>query len=666
MMRTIFVFTFFVIMLFFSHAKAQNTCQEFVFQNVGPTRSCAEGFGTFVFADAPDQTFIQFNGTLGDIGATFDSSVDLPLGVPTGIVEPMTSSIELIKVGSSNKARAVMHRHTSRLELSPNGVVGLTDADAFTGSIGDLKFTPVLPDGLTGAINFDLHFSQTYTTQSPPANLSLGRTVVSGGYTVLDENEPGNFLATFGGASFNDSGAGLSFSPGFTAGAQVTTIDLGGGTFQVRVDRTETFQLDAGRAYLLDSGHSLTVDLDGIGTGSQPTWLADSRSTTEIALVPRNPRVTLFLSGVADPAPPADQLIAVTTNGKVFQIDTATRQATLLGPGPGLNIAGNVNALAFANDGSLFALRTGNDNQGNPDGELLQLDLQTGEAQSLGFIDREIGNAAGLAVDPATDTLITNVDRSPNQDLLTKIFRTGAGQAAHGDQITQTIGTLNVEGASVAGLEFDGDGVLFGIDGFNNLQTGVLQEELVRIDHLDPATVEVIGESELAPFPNIGDFTIGPSGKFWAINEDDQGRPELIEIDPTTGIGTDLGLINGLPAGVSSDAFAALPIDALLNGDFNEDGLAGGADFLDWQRGFGMGSTHLEGDGNLDGVVNSSDLAVWRLSFGSEFGTRLTGSAQSALTVVPEPAAWLCLFLGCTVSLASSRRLLNGWGGIFR
>lgn len=55
-----------------------------------------------------------------------------------------------------------------------------------------------------------------------------------------------------------------------------------------------------------------------------------------------------------------------------------------------------------------------------------------------------------------------------------------------------------------------------------------------------------------------------------------------------------------------------------LPGDANRDGSVDGADFLQWQRDFGMTNAPLgEGaDLNSDGAVNSLDLDVWRLEFG--------------------------------------------------
>lgn len=70
------------------------------------------------------------------------------------------------------------------------------------------------------------------------------------------------------------------------------------------------------------------------------------------------------------------------------------------------------------------------------------------------------------------------------------------------------------------------------------------------------------------------------------------------------------------------------------NADFNGDGVVDGADFLAWQRGFGIGSGAALGDGdaNGDGAVSATDLAIWSNQFGG-------GAVVGAVSAVPEPSA---------------------------
>jgi hypothetical protein len=73
-------------------------------------------------------------------------------------------------------------------------------------------------------------------------------------------------------------------------------------------------------------------------------------------------------------------------------------------------------------------------------------------------------------------------------------------------------------------------------------------------------------------------------------------------------------------------------------GDFDNDGDADGADFLQWQRQSGLtGFFPLQrraADANADGMVNDADLDIWRAA------TVATGSSViGASTIVPEPHA---------------------------
>ena len=77
------------------------------------------------------------------------------------------------------------------------------------------------------------------------------------------------------------------------------------------------------------------------------------------------------------------------------------------------------------------------------------------------------------------------------------------------------------------------------------------------------------------------------------------------------------------------------------NGDFDGDGDVDGADFLTWQRGYGL-TGQLDattGDADDDGDVDDADLALWKTNFG---GT----PAIAAIGAVPEPASLALLAAG--------------------
>ncbi len=71
---------------------------------------------------------------------------------------------------------------------------------------------------------------------------------------------------------------------------------------------------------------------------------------------------------------------------------------------------------------------------------------------------------------------------------------------------------------------------------------------------------------------------------------------------------------------------AAVMIPA--TGDFDGDGDVDGNDFLQMQRGLGLGHPTV-GDGNRDGVVNGDDLAVW----GQQYGTQSAAAASASFEV---------------------------------
>jgi hypothetical protein len=121
---------------------------------------------------------------------------------------------------------------------------------------------------------------------------------------------------------------------------------------------------------------------------------------------------------------------------------------------------------------------------------------------------------------------------------------------------------------------------------------------------------------------------------------DANGTLRQVGLDGATslaiGIGTNEGALNNVNISVDKLRVISEQAVAVETGDFNDDGIVNGADFLIWQRGFGVGSGASlgQGDGNGDGAVNNLDLAIWNAQYGTP------GSAVSA-AAVPEPTAGL-------------------------
>ena len=77
--------------------------------------------------------------------------------------------------------------------------------------------------------------------------------------------------------------------------------------------------------------------------------------------------------------------------------------------------------------------------------------------------------------------------------------------------------------------------------------------------------------------------------------------------------------------------------DAASTGDFNQDDVVDGSDFLAWQQNLGVTSnaTLAMGDGNRDKKVSALDLDVWKFQFGED-------GSHHAVTAVPEGSSlWL-------------------------
>ncbi len=88
------------------------------------------------------------------------------------------------------------------------------------------------------------------------------------------------------------------------------------------------------------------------------------------------------------------------------------------------------------------------------------------------------------------------------------------------------------------------------------------------------------------------------------------------------------------------------------NGDFDVDDDVDGADFLTWQRGFGLdaGAPGSSGDANNDGKVNAVDLSIWEENFGSTIVVSSSVFSSSTLTV-PEPSSQLLVEIAAAVFL---------------
>jgi hypothetical protein len=151
----------------------------------------------------------------------------------------------------------------------------------------------------------------------------------------------------------------------------------------------------------------------------------------------------------------------------------------------------------------------------------------------------------------------------------------------------------------------------------------------------------------------VSPFTGQPTGANWSVNSQEIFRLEGFAAgeNPTQqkyleawlndyqdGSSSSFGEPNVWSSGSGVQDLSALR-GWLTAGDANLDAVVDGADFLAWQRGFGMAApSYSNGDFNGDGVVDGADLGVW---------TAVLGAAASVQTAsVPECCSALLALLG--------------------
>lgn len=146
---------------------------------------------------------------------------------------------------------------------------------------------------------------------------------------------------------------------------------------------------------------------------------------------------------------------------------------------------------------------------------------------------------------------------------------------------------------------------------------------------------------------NLDAFAFTPTSRLTLINATASlltGQFGAVTFLGDTTANVNYDLING-------DVFLDNFQSAAIAGDFDVDGDVDGADFLTWQRGFGITGTATvgQGDANGDMNVNGADLTIWRQNFG-------LGASVSAIEAVPEPGAWLLALLSSVALRHNGRR----------
>lgn len=153
--------------------------------------------------------------------------------------------------------------------------------------------------------------------------------------------------------------------------------------------------------------------------------------------------------------------------------------------------------------------------------------------------------------------------------------------------------------------------------------------------------------SNLAQNLNFGPYSPGPAGGSATPPDPSSVFPR--QSGPfTMAVTATGGTIRGFTLGYDV-TYDISPASATEDADFDGDGDVDGADFLTWQRGFGVGTDLSSGDANDDNVVDDADLTIWKNQFGSN--PPLAAAAQ-----IPEPAGAAIVVIGSIAMLSARRR----------
>ena len=97
-------------------------------------------------------------------------------------------------------------------------------------------------------------------------------------------------------------------------------------------------------------------------------------------------------------------------------------------------------------------------------------------------------------------------------------------------------------------------------------------------------------------------------------------------------------------------AIAPVPGAAVLEGDYNQNGIVDAADYTVWRDTLGS-TTNLAVDGDNSGAVDSGDRSVWQANFG-----RALGSGANEAAKVPEPASVCLAAVAIAFCISACRR----------
>ncbi len=129
--------------------------------------------------------------------------------------------------------------------------------------------------------------------------------------------------------------------------------------------------------------------------------------------------------------------------------------------------------------------------------------------------------------------------------------------------------------------------------------------------------------------------TTDPRYKYGLVRES-ATQPTWVPFD--AGLVDHMFLLFGLVESIDANFFADRVFAEFIAGDFDDNGIVDGADFLEWQQGFGT-------------IYDAADLADWETNYGSVSGLPLSATAS-----VPEPNSLMLLLVAWATFAQRHRR----------
>ena len=371
----------------------------------------------------------------------------------------------------------------------------------------------------------------------------------------------------------------------------------------------------------------------GVRFGTDPFGTPPSRGFSGLALSPDGTKLAAaYDDGVSNsdtiigPAPTGLQVFDTSTNSQQWQYAERGGSGVAFDPGfPGGNAAQGTGVAYVESFGSgrraLLNATTGTDIWTPADGMIWIPDGATTG-----------GNTRDIAFDPATGDMYI---RSTNDLYFADRSGDNATTQANNVKIVDATDAPFINYQHVGFMNSTSDGKLLI---YNDRSSGATGQDFFTVNKL----VDPTGAAKSM------DFTWLPNADTTAFLPNTGAGWYDYDFDPIT---QTLALLDTSNRNVHifQVGSGVVPND---NADFNNNGLVEGADFLAWQRNFGLsgGATSMDGDANGDQNVNAADLAIWQTQYGT------SPAMVAAIGAVPEPSSLVLVLCGLAACGCGRRR----------